>query len=350
MSLLSILLIFSIGFYGHHPQNRSNILAIATDLNHKKIKSIGYSKYIYSGSFSNDLYDLQQAYQNPTGKQKHITEDCVKKAAVRNFFNKFKKSNFHQAADIITSAEQIRLFAQLKNSYCITNLDEALQQELLRSMQESIVSTDLTKPINETKIKKILSHMCELHDIAKLTDNFKKLDRLNNHDILRINNIIELSESKNKIKKFLDIHKPYFIHENSIYFVKDIAFYHIHAGEYFLEKSPSGGHSNFGGNKLDCFRPKTIQEGPFGTKYVVLHNSRFPYKCKESSIYPETWSEYRCDLEALNLMRSQDVKILGNNLKYFTFRGKTSEGLDIIVHYDVSTKTIKSHYPDAKKF
>lgn len=33
-----------------------------------------------------------------------------------------------------------------------------------------------------------------------------------------------------------------------------------------------------------------------------------------------------------------------------TFKGNTLEGLDLVVHYDIAHKRIKSHYPDSEKF
>ena len=33
-----------------------------------------------------------------------------------------------------------------------------------------------------------------------------------------------------------------------------------------------------------------------------------------------------------------------------TFKGKTSEGLDLVIHYYIESKRIRSHYPDSEKF
>ena len=68
--------------------------------------------------------------------------------------------------------------------------------------------------------------------------------------------------------------------------------YHIHAGEYARKDKRKGGHSNYGGNKLDCFKPEVIKNGPIRAKDVRFYNSRNPSLTKASSIYPEAWPEF----------------------------------------------------------
>ena len=143
----------------------------------------------------------------------------------------------------------------------------------------------------------------------------------------------------------VDTHKPYFIHDNQTYFIEDIASYHIHAGDYFIKKSPKGGHSNYDGNKLDCFNPTVNELGPLGSKYVTFYNSRFASENKKSSIYPEAWSEYICDLKTIEIILSNKKIIkISDDLKSFNITGYTSEGLEIKICYDILAKRIKTHH------
>ena len=82
----------------------------------------------------------------------------------------------------------------------------------------------------------------------------------------------------------------------------------------------------------------------------VQSDSRYANKIKDSSIYPEIWSEFICDLKAIEVMISNNIDISQDSPGVLTFRGKTSEGLDVVVHYDVAHKRIRSHYPDSEKF
>lgn len=68
----------------------------------------------------------------------------------------------------------------------------------------------------------------------------------------------------------MDTHKPYFVYENEKYFIENIASYDIHAGDYTRKEKPKGGHSNYNGNKLDCFNLEIIKHGPFGAKDVLF--------------------------------------------------------------------------------
>ncbi|MGZ6251336.1 MAG: hypothetical protein ACXWL2_04865 [Candidatus Chromulinivorax sp.] len=70
-------------------------------------------------------------------------------------------------------------------------------------------------------------------------------------------------------------------------------------------------------------------------------------------MYPQDWPEFVCDLKAIEVMMSKDVKILessNNQSKILKITGKTVDGLDLVVYYDVINKRIKSHYPDSEKF
>jgi len=189
-----------------------------------------------------------------------------------------------------------------------------------------------------------------LQDLAKYTDNFTNIEHCIPEDIYYLNRIHELQEYRTQIKNFLDTYKPYFIYEGQAYFIEDIASYHIHAAEYYRKDAPKGGHSNHCGNKLNYFKPRTNKQNLLGAKEVRFYNSRDPNKIKDSSIYPEIWSEYLCDLKAIELMRSEYVEITERIKGTLTFRGKTPDGLDIVVHYDIVNKRIKSHYPDSEKF
>jgi hypothetical protein len=83
---------------------------------------------------------------------------------------------------------------------------------------------------------------------------------------------------------------------------------------------------------------------------VRFYNSRYTNKIKDSSIYPETWSEYMCDLKAVEVMTSKNVKILKSSDGILKITEKTTDGLDLIIYYDIIQKRIKSHYPDSEKF
>ena len=143
----------------------------------------------------------------------------------------------------------------------------------------------------------------------------------------------------------VDTHKPYFIHDNQTYFIEDIASYHIHAGDYFIKNNPSGAHSNYGGNKLDYFDPELLKKGPLGTASLKLYNSRFINNFKESSIYPQGWTEYMCDLKAIEVIMSATAEIDVDLVKeIINLQGHTSEGLKIRIGYDIKTKRIKTHF------
>ena len=176
------------------------------------------------------------------------------------------------------------------------------------------------------------------------------LENLISEDILYLNRIYELQPYRAQIKNFLDVHKLYFMHEGQAYFIEDIASYHIHAGDYYRKDPPRGGHSNFNGSKLNHFKLTVNKNGPLGTKDVMFYNSRKIHLTKPSSLYPETWSEFVCDLKALEVMMDNTTKITEDTVGVLTLFGKTSEGLEIIVHYDIANKRIKSHYPDLEKF
>ncbi len=49
-------------------------------------------------------------------------------------------------------------------------------------------------------------------------------------------------------------------------------------------------------------------------------------------------------------MTSKNVEISQKIPGTLIFTGKTLEGLDIITHYDIANKRIKSHYLDSEKF
>jgi hypothetical protein len=255
---------------------------------------------------------------------------------------------------LVEVAQQIRTAAQLKEFGYTTNLQQTLQKELLQAMQEPMIITDLTTPISQAKyieLKELSTKIRQLQDLAKYTENFQKLDNLIAQDICYLNRVYELQTYRAQIKNFLDLHKPYFIFNNQIYFIEDIASYHIHAGDYFRKEKPKGGHSNYGGNKLDYFKPTINKHGPLGTKDVIFYNPRNSSLIKPSSIYPEALSEFACDLKAIEVMRSIDTKVFQSvDGKTITFQGKTYDGLDIVVYYDIANKRIKSHFIDSEKF
>jgi hypothetical protein len=153
-----------------------------------------------------------------------------------------------------------------------------------------------------------------------------------------------------QIKNFLETHKPYFIHDGTIYPIEDIASYHIHAGDYYRKSAPKGGHSNPGGNNLNYFNPQVNKYGPLGTQDVIFYNSRNIHITKPSSLYPANWSELVCDLKAIEMMMSNKIKIIEDPIGTLTLFGKTSDCLEIIIHYDIAQKRIKSHYPDSEAF
>ena len=186
----------------------------------------------------------------------------------------------------------------------------------------------------------------QLKDLSRLTQNFTNLDNLIPEDIQYLNRIHSLGPYRAQIKEFLDIHKPYFIYKEQVYFLEDIASYHIHAADYFVKKAPRGGHSNYQGNKINYFNPKINNQNYLGVKEVRFYNSRYANKIKDSSIYPERWSEFMCDLKAIEVIFSNRAEFATDISKgVINIRGYTSEGLKIQVGYDIKTKRIKTHYP-----
>ena len=185
-----------------------------------------------------------------------------------------------------------------------------------------------------------------MQDLAKYTDNFNNLEILIPEDIAYLNRIYELQSYRAQIKNFLNTHKPYFIYEGQQYFIEDIASYHIHAGDYARKDAPKGGHSNYGGDKLNYFKPEIIKNGPLGAKDVLFYNSRNINLTKPSSIYPESWSEFVCDLKVIEVMMSGNVVIeIDVDRGIINFEGCTFEGLNIRIGYDIKAKRIKTHYP-----
>lgn len=255
-----------------------------------------------------------------------------------------------QAAQAIEQGAKSLIAEQISS---IAQLHEVLQHEIAQVAKQPILSIDLIAKITDAKyveLRELSSQIRQLQDLAKYTDNFKNLENLIPEDICYLNRVHELQPYRAQIKNFLDTHKLYFVYENEKYFIEDIASYHIHAADYYRKDAPKGGHSNFGGHKLGYFRPQIIKNGPIGTKDVVFYNPRNLNLIKKSTIYPEIWSEFVCDLKAIEVMMSKDTDILNDGFGSLKITGKTTEGLDLIIYYDIAHKRIKSHYPDSEKF
>ncbi len=234
-------------------------------------------------------------------------------------------------------------------------LQDVMQQEMAKELASVVknVVQDLYTPITAVRaveLADLSKNIRQLQDLAKYTNDFKNLGELIPADIAYLNRVYDLQPYRAQIKHFLDTHKPYFVYEGQTYFIEDIASYHIHAGEYLRKAAPKGGHSNFGGNKLVYFDPKVIKHGPLGAQDVVLHNSRNSNLTKPSSLYPQDWSEFMCDLKAIEVMTSEKVEIFQDRPGVLTFRGKTLSELDMIVHYDMGNKRITSHYLELENF
>jgi len=136
------------------------------------------------------------------------------------------------------------------------------------------------------------------------------------------------------------------VHKEQRYYIEDISSYHIHAGDYFLKKPPRGGHSNHGGNKLNCFNPIITKHGSCETKDLLFRNSRFADEIKDSTVYSEAWSEYFCDLKAIEAMMSDKAEFEIDSIKnIINIKGNTLEGLKIHISYDIKAKRITTHYP-----
>lgn len=81
-------------------------------------------------------------------------------------------------------------------------------------------------------------------------------------------------------------------------------------------------------------------------KMFFFYNARNANLTKPSSIYPEIWSEFVCDLKAIEVMLSDNTVIeIDLDRGIINFEGCTSEGLNIRIGYDIKTKRIKTHYP-----
>ncbi len=151
-----------------------------------------------------------------------------------------------------------------------------------------------------------------------------------------------------KIHNFLQVVQPHFRDKHgNIYYVKDFSSVQIHAGDYSIMNRPRGGHSNFGGHNLDYFNPLTVRVGYLDTKDLLLRNARFPNLIKFSYVYPESWSEYLCDLKAIEALMSDDAQIMPANVAgVLKIVGHTSENLEIVIFYEIKTQKIRMHYPN----
>ncbi len=265
----------------------------------------------------------------------------------------FTQSQESLVGDIV-KFEVSQVGSQLIENIVATDISKILEQEIVRISQPTILITDLTEPITAMQALEFANsspQIRQLQDLAKYTDNFKNLENLIPEDIYYLNRIYELQTYRTEIKNFLDIHKPFFMYNDEQYFIEDIASYHIHAGDYYRKDSPKGGHSNYGGHKLDYFNLELIKNGPLGAKDVIFYNSRNIQLTKPSSLYPETWSEFICDLKAIEaMMNKQAIIKISENLKTLEIIGYTTEGLEIKIFYDIANKRIKSHYPDLENF
>ena len=171
------------------------------------------------------------------------------------------------------------------------------------------------------------------------------------YDIEYLNRIYELQTYRAQIKNFLDKHQFYFEYEGQLYFIEDIASYHIHAADALIKQAPKAGHSNYGGKALVYFDLEVTTHGPLGAQDVILRNFRNPNLTKPSSLYPQDWPEFVCDLKAIEVMMSKDVIIKNSDdLKTIELIGFTNEKLKIRVIYDVIHKRIKTHHPLIKEF
>jgi len=76
-------------------------------------------------------------------------------------------------------------------------------------------------------------------------------------------------------------------------------------------------------------------------------NPRNSKRMKKSGVYPEAWSEFMCDLKALEAIMSDeaefDIDKIHNTINII---GYTPEGIKIRAFYDIKNKRIKSHYPE----
>ena len=162
------------------------------------------------------------------------------------------------------------------------------------------------------------------------------------YDIAYLNRIYELQTYRAQIKNFLDKHQFYFEYEGQLYFIEDIASYHIHAADALIKQAPKAGHSNYGGKALVYFDLEVTTHGPLGAQDVILRNFRNPNLTKPSSLYPQDWPEFVCDLKALEVMMSKDSDIQMDLSKgNINIEGCTPEGLNIRVCYDIKNKRIK---------
>ncbi len=265
---------------------------------------------------------------------------------------------FTQAADGIVEqviknevAQAIPTVSNLTSKNIAMPLQDVIQQEMAKELASVVKNAvqDLYTPITAgraVELADLSKNIRQLQDLAKHTNDFKNLSELIPADIAYLNRVYDLQPYRAQIKNFLDTHKPHFVHEGQIYFIEDIASYHIHAGEYFRKAAPKGGHSNYGGNKLVYFQPTLNKKGLLGAQDVIFYNSRFPSEIKKSSIYPADWSEYICDLKAIEVMMDkQSIIKMSADSKYLNITGFTSDGIEVQIGYDIVNKRIKTHFP-----
>ncbi len=117
-----------------------------------------------------------------------------------------------------------------------------------------------------------------------------------------------------------------------------------------LSSFPKGGHSNYGGNRLVYFQPTVNIHGSLGAQDVVFYNSRNFNLTKPSSLYPQDWSEFMCDLKAIEVMMSKNAIVnVSEDLSSLEIIGSTNEGLKIRIIYDIFNQRIKTHHPLVKE-
>ncbi|AXK61028.1 hypothetical protein [Candidatus Chromulinivorax destructor] len=235
------------------------------------------------------------------------------------------------------------------HSHEVIALQNTVQQEIMQQLNRVQTVVDLTIPISSARavqLAELAPSIRQLQELAKKTANFTNMHELIQEDIMYLNRVYNLQTYKQELLKFLQEHRPFFIYEGQKYYVEDVASYHIHAGDYFLKHNPDGGHSNYGGNKLDHFSSQLIKHGPAGSKDLLFTNPRNKNRTKKSSIYPEAWSELLCDLKAIEAMTSNQISIKkSDDLKMINITGFTPEKIEIKICYDIANKRIKTHHP-----
>ncbi|MGZ6255358.1 MAG: hypothetical protein ACXWL5_05180, partial [Candidatus Chromulinivorax sp.] len=329
--------ILEINFFKILPKNHPALLPAFADVESNSIHGISQNMFTH-------LFAEQEGFV-----VSKVIQDETAKIVTATVTNQLQKP----VAQLVENVTKD--LAQTVVSSSIEKLQKIVADEIANALHnvDTTMYTNLFAPITQERAVELATlskSIRQLQDLAKYTNNFQNLDKLLPYDIAYLNRIYELQAYRAQIKNFLDTYKPYFVFQGQQYGIEDIASYHIHAADSLIKQPPKGGHSNYGGRALVYFDLEVTTHGPLGAQDVILRNFRNSNLKKPSSLYPQDWPEFVCDLKAIEVMMNKDVIIKNSDdLKTIELIGFTNEKLKIRVIYDVINKRIKTHHPLIKE-